>query len=220
VSDSARAPLDLRLEALVRLSARLACGNTGGWREAIDDALRAAPATEVEETILQAYLFVGFPTVLNAFTILRAAGVEPPPPRDDPSAGDRVRLGEALCRRVYGTTYERLRSRISELHPALDRWMVEEGYGKTLSRPGLAAADRELCAVGLLAAGGHVPQLRSHLRGALHMGAPPEAVSEALAIGIEAAAGEDRSGAPEAGTLLGVWDDVRGRAETSGCSSI
>jgi 4-carboxymuconolactone decarboxylase len=212
-------PLDVRLQALVRLSARLSCRNAEGWREAIDDALRAAPATDVEETILQAYLFVGFPTVLNAFTALRAAGVEPPPPRDDPSLADRGRVGEALCRRVYGTTYERLRSRIAKLHPDLDRWMVEEGYGKTLSRAGLAAADRELCAVGLLAAGGHVPQLRSHLRGALHMGAPPDAVSEALAIGIEAAAGESRSTAPEAGTLLDLWDEVRGRAETSGCSS-
>ena len=78
--------------------------------------------------------------------------------------------GEATCAAVYGTMYERLRANIRELHPALDEWMITEGYGKVLSRPGLDLARRELCIVAACAARGQDRQLHSHLHGALNVG--------------------------------------------------
>ncbi|MFN2432153.1 MAG: carboxymuconolactone decarboxylase family protein [Gemmatimonadota bacterium] len=81
--------------------------------------------------------------------------------------------GEELCARVYGERYPRLRARMRELHPALDEWMVVEGYGKTLSRPGLSPAAREICAVAALAARGAARQLEAHLRGATAVGLEP-----------------------------------------------
>jgi alkylhydroperoxidase/carboxymuconolactone decarboxylase family protein YurZ len=86
--------------------------------------------------------------------------------------------GERLCRRVYGPAYPRLRTRLRELSPALDEWAVVEGYGRTLSRPGLDAAARELCAVAALAALGVVRQLEAHVEGARRLG-----VDEALVVG-------------------------------------
>jgi alkylhydroperoxidase/carboxymuconolactone decarboxylase family protein YurZ len=53
---------------------------------------------------------------------------------------------------VYGGMYERLRANVRELHPSLDAWMIVEGYGKVLSRPGLDLARRELCIVSACAA--------------------------------------------------------------------
>ena len=88
--------------------------------------------------------------------------------------------------------------------------MVEEGYGKVLSRPPMGEITRELCIVSLLGAAGHDRQLHSHLLGALNVGAPPESVEEALEVGLARTAegaGGDR--------LRALWRRVRG----SGCSS-
>ena len=58
--------------------------------------------------------------------------------------------------------------------------MVTEGYGKVLGRAGLDLATRELCIVALLAPQDAGPQLYSHLRGALNVGAAPEDVDETV----------------------------------------
>src|SRR5947199_4149212 len=66
--------------------------------------------------------------------------------------------------------YSRLRYNIRALHPLLDHWMISEGYGKVLSRPGLDLARRELCIVAACASTGQDRQLHSHLHGALNVG--------------------------------------------------
>ncbi len=162
----------------------------------------------MEETLLQAHLFVGFPVVLNAFIVWAGeagrAG-ESSPPEDS----DRRSAGRALCRSVYGKAYEKLRENVRSLSPDLDRWMVEDGYGKTLSRPGLSIEVRELCIVALLAASGHDRQLRAHLFGALNVGARPEQVEAALTEGISMAedAGSCRDYDPT--RLMAIWEDVQ-----------
>ena len=71
---------------------------------------------------------------------------------------------------VYGDNYEKLRQNIRELHPALDEWMIVDGYGKVLSRAGLDLRTRELCVVAACAVAGQQRQLHSHLHGALNAG--------------------------------------------------
>src|SRR5205814_7161135 len=93
----------------------------------------------------------------------------------------------ALCRRVYGAGYARLLPAVRALHPDLAVWMVEQGYGRVLARPGLAVLDRELITVAALAALGWERQLVSHVLGAARVGATAAAVREALAIGARAA---------------------------------
>ena len=88
--------------------------------------------------------------------------------------------GEATCATVYGPFYERLRENIRALHPALDSWMIVEGYGKVLSRPALDLARRELCIVAACAASRQDRQLHSHLHGALHAGASKAAITDTL----------------------------------------
>src|SRR5207249_3289936 len=61
--------------------------------------------------------------------------------------------------------------------------MIEQGYGRVLSRGGLGAATRELVAVAVLAASGWERQLVSHLLGAARLGAPRAAIRGALAAG-------------------------------------
>lgn len=160
---------------------------------------------EVEEAILQAYLFAGYPRAINALTVWRrVSGAAAPSPLPDDWDGFEAR-GVELCRRIYGTAYERLRQNVGRLHLDLDRWMVIEGYGKVLGRPGLDLKRREMCAVAALAALGVRPQLRAHVLGALNVGASPEEVDEWVGwlAGILPA--------ERYALLAAIWEDIRSR---------
>ena len=171
------APLEASLRHLVRIAGAIAGSPEGQVRTVMSDALDSVDPVAVEEIILQSYLFAGFPRALNAARAWRAAS-ERPAPADDSEAQianlDMWReLGERTCRIVYGDSYERLRENVRELHPALDEWMIVDGYGKVLSRPGVDLKTRELCVVAACAVAGQQRQLHSHLHGALNAGATP-----------------------------------------------
>ncbi len=196
-------------EALWRLAAALTLEDEEAWRLSLRAASRVRPAVEIDEVLLQSHLFIGFPAVLNAFIVWREE--EPRSPTVETSDGPDPRIaGEALCRLVYGRAYDRLRDNVRRLHPDLDRWMVEHGYGKTLSRPALAAPMRELCIVAQLTAAGSERQLHSHLRGALNVGATVDEVEAALRVGLEAA---DRAGrgAAHGERVRALWQAVRSK---------
>jgi 4-carboxymuconolactone decarboxylase len=170
--------------ALIRLAAMIAAGSEADIRTELARAFADTREKWIEEVILQSYLFAGFPRTLNAAREWRRVSGRPAPVADD---GERLdlaeewqRLGEQTCATVYGPFYERLRRNIRELHPALDAWMIVEGYGKVLSRPGLDLARRELCIVAACAASRQERQLHSHLHGALHAGASAAAITDTL----------------------------------------
>jgi len=177
---------------LVALSAALAAGDETGIRGALEAAGEAATAEEVEEAILQSYLFLGYPAALRAFSLWRELGGAEAP---EPAPGDRdawTRRGEEVCRVVYGEQYSALRENVRALHPDMERWMITEGYGKVLGRPGLELRVRELCIVAILAVVAADVQLFSHLRGALNAGAGPEEVDEAIRVAAGYATDEAR----------------------------
>ena len=166
--------------SLVTVSAALASGAEESLRLALADAALAAGPAEVEEALLQSYLFLGYPAALAALAQWRKVG---PAAAGGASPDDWpgwARRGAELCGRVYSTRYREVRDNIRRLHPDMERWMVVEGYGKVLSRPGLAPLVREYCIVALLAVSGARPQLYSHLRGALNLGASAGALAETL----------------------------------------
>lgn len=176
--------LDDEHVALVRLAAIIAAGDEAAVRTAVARAAADTRPEWVEEVILQSYLFAGFPRALNAAREWRKASGRAAPIEDEGERigdiGDWAARGEATCALVYGPFYERLRRNIRALHPALDSWMVVDGYGKVLSRPQLDLRRRELCVVAACAAAGQDRQLHSHLHGALHAGSSPEEVAEVL----------------------------------------
>lgn len=175
--------LDDETAALVHLAAVLAGGSEQQMRQALTAVVGAVRTVWVEEVILQTYLFAGFPRALNSAREWRRISGVSAPERDDYAIDDpalRQSQGEATCSTVYGRFYDRLRVNIHDLHPALDRWMVEEGYGKVLSRAPLDLARRELCVMAACAIAKQDRQLHSHLHGALHAGASETTVSSAL----------------------------------------
>lgn len=194
--------------ALVRVSAALATRDPERIDEALALARGAIESTAVEETLLQSYLFLGYPAALDAIGRWRALGAAPPPTAAPEDWASWAMRGEEVCERVYGAQYARLRDNVRELHPDLERWMVVEGYGKVLGRRGLSLDARELCIAALLAVLDAPRQLYSHLRGAVNVGATSAGVAAALAIAEEYMAEETR------GRAYAVWADVRTR--TSG----
>jgi len=172
------------MRALVRIAAAVASTPIAFTRRVMVEAVDVAPVVAVEEVLLQSYLFAGFPRALNAMRAWREVSGTHAPVVDqavgDATAVDMVRLGEQTCRKVYGHKYDALRQSVSRLHPALDAWMVTDGYGEVLSRPGLSLAERELCIVAACAASEQIPQLKSHLRGARNCGATIEDLAQTL----------------------------------------
>src|SRR5438270_1955608 len=169
------APLESGVRHLVRIAGAIAGSPEGQMRSTMSDAIDEVDPDAVEEIILQSYLFAGFPRALNAARAWRAVSGRAAPADDKKgTAKDLARWraqGEETCAIVYGDHYEKLRRNIRDLHPALDEWMIVDGYGKVLSRDGVDLRTRELCVVAACAVSGQQRQLHSHLRGALNAGA-------------------------------------------------
>ncbi len=179
--------LDEATSAIVWLAAEIAAGSEGDIRSAMIRTAASGVRPEwVEELILQSYLFAGFPRTLNAMREWRRASGRQPPADDEGTGFERAdewhARGERTCAIVYGPMYKRLRVNIGQLHPALDSWMIVDGYGKVLSRPALDLMRRELCIVSVCAAADQERQLHSHLHGALHSGATREQLESVLQI--------------------------------------
>lgn len=136
---------------------------------------------EFYEMVLQSHLFLGFPRMLIAAEhladqfegISMSSVTEPVTPNESQAWFEN---GLTLCRRVYGASFDPLRTHVEAVAPEVFRWMIIEGYGKVLSRPGVSAIDRELAIVACLIIENRPKQLHSHMRGALNVGADPALV--------------------------------------------
>ncbi len=199
---SERAALSPARAALVALSAALATRDDYAILTAIRWAATEADPVAVEEALLQSHLFLGFPPALEALVLWReVTGRAAAEEREETHEGWESR-GAEVCARVYGRNYEKLRRNVALLHPDLDRWMVEGGYGRVIGRPGLDLATRELCIAALLAVQDSPRQLHSHLRGALNAGASPTEVTAAVDIA------RGFLDPPRAGRVLELWEKV------------
>jgi 4-carboxymuconolactone decarboxylase len=163
-------------------------------------AVKRAGARRVaaEETALMLMLYAGYPAALEGLRVLNEAwpGRAKATRHGTPAAWRR--RGEALCRRVYGPAYAKLLPAVRALHPDMATWMVEHGYGRVLSRPGLSAKDRELVTLAALSSLGWERQLVSHLLGALRVGATPREVEAALLAGLRHSSDAVRAAGNEA----------------------
>ncbi len=178
-------------EVAARLAAAKAAGAEAAW---------------LDELALMTVLFAGFPRALVVTRLVRR--LVPVARGEDATDYGRWQewraRGEATCRAVYGDHYEKLRPHVAELHPALDAWVIIDGYGRTLGRPALDMPRRELCAIAMLIPQRVPRQLHSHLRGALNVGASRAAIEAALDLASrDALVPKDRMA-----TARRLWQDI------------
>lgn len=170
-------PIPPLLRLLPPVTSAIARGDEAGTARAAKRAKRGGVGAEaIFEAALQTYLFAGYPRGISGLAaVARAIGKADKPLTKGTLAGWKKR-GIKLCRRIYAASTDRMLANMRALHPALAEWIVWEGYGKVLSRPGLKAAAREACACASLSALQAWPQLESHARGALRVGLPVAAL--------------------------------------------
>jgi len=130
----------------------------------------------IYETVLQSYLFLGFPRMIEASLVYNKVYGDIENNEDirkisEIEAENWYEDGIKLCRMVYGKNFEKLKKRFLSVSPELFRWMVLEGYGKVLSRPGMNRIERELAEVAALIVDKRERQLVSHILGSLNVGA-------------------------------------------------
>lgn len=144
------------------------------WSGPLDRGLR--------EAVFMVHLFAGMPRQVEAYEVLdRAGGLGPLEPDEATGEGDQVERGRALFGLIYGQNQAAVEARLHGFHPDFGRFILGHAYGRVLARPGLTPRQRELLAVGALAALGQERQLASHARGAVHAGASKDEVEAALA---------------------------------------
>lgn len=131
---------------------------------------------ELYELTLQGYLFLGFPAAIEAFGALDGFSQISPKKRER-STSARVKKGRRVCRLIYREKFPALMQNLRQKSPHLADWIIEEGYGKVLSRPGASLRLRELFSASLLAASGFPRQLFAHLRALAEMGEKPEGLA-------------------------------------------
>lgn len=171
---------------LARLAAASVRGDAPSVLAAARDALAAGCAEdEVREALRMVHLFAGFPRALDACASAAPALGRPrpePEPADEGAAHRAFReRGRRLFDRVYGPDAPKVHERLVALDPELTAWVLEDAYGRVLSREALPPAQRERLAVVLLASQGLRNQLSGHVRGALRCGATPAEVEASLA---------------------------------------
>lgn len=197
------------IRSLVRLSAALSAGLSGAedsrLAALLEDAGQRAGDGAVDEVLLQSHLFLGYPVALNALAVWRRLRDRPPAPGVDEDPAKWADRGARVCRTIYGGQYPKLRKNVRDLHPDMERWMVADGYGRVMGRPGLSLETRELCVVAMLFGLPAERQLHSHLRGALNAGVDPADVEATLEIAGEMV-GEEHARAAAA-----VWQRVKAR---------
>jgi alkylhydroperoxidase/carboxymuconolactone decarboxylase family protein YurZ len=178
-----------REETLVTLAVHAARPE---YRDLLQSGLEAARTkgnvsrSEIYEAFLQQYLFVGFPSALEAMKALGRAWPDEADIRQHrelTSYTGFLERGQELYAKIYSKNAGVVRDEMMRLSPDLAAWAVIEGYGKTLSREGLDVLTRELCIVGILTQLGWQRQLFSHIMGALNVGASKEQVKAAITIG-------------------------------------
>ncbi|MBL8765905.1 MAG: carboxymuconolactone decarboxylase family protein [Planctomycetes bacterium] len=178
-----------RIGAPAGLGAALAAAATGrhdAQREIVVACVELGVPTEaLVEGALMTHLFAGFPRAIEAFAVVEDAVLRSgrswprvAEPERAPTDASRLDDGWSAFARIYGAQADRVRARLAAFAPAFERAVLEDAYGRVLSRPGLDARTRELMSVCALTALDLPRQLHSHLKGALACGATVDDLTE------------------------------------------
>jgi len=122
---------------------------------------------KIYETLLQTYLFAGFPNALISLNILQDIIPAKNTTKKTINNSQILSKGEKTCRKIYGSKFDKLISNINSFSPELSEWLITEGYGKVISRKVLSLKERELSIISILSCQKYESQLYSHINGAI-----------------------------------------------------
>jgi len=119
------------------------------------------------ESLLQNYLFIGYPSAMISLKILKEYYPKLENVLQESWDLNKYReRGTKNCKKIYGRKFDKLISNVKNFSPELSDWLLLEGYGKVMGRKGLSLKQRELNNVSVLTALKFGDQLYSHINGA------------------------------------------------------
>ena len=171
---------------MITLSTLIVLAREPQLRRHLGNALHIGLTPEqIVELIIHDTWYGGAPAGLNALALCKAVfaerGIAFTPPRVHDTTEDPDRLferGAQLRRQYLGDQSAARPAPPTEAERAFNRITGEYYWGATWTRPGLDLPSRCLCTMTCLAALGREGPLRSHIRGALHIGFTQEQVIE------------------------------------------
>ena len=133
------------------------------------------------ESLLQNYLFAGYPSALISLKILKKYFPEKEYTKSESwNLNKFIERGTKNCKRIYGRKFNKLISSVKTFSPELSDWLLLEGYGKVLGRQGLSLKKRELNIIAVLVVLGFEDQLYSHINGAIRINASIDQVTRVI----------------------------------------
>ncbi len=169
------------------LTAALAARDDASFLLIAREAVSAGvDARTVSEIILQSHLFLGYPAMIEGMRLftesagLRSGSDGLPCAYDAEQCRRWHAEGMKKIRKLYGGQFTRLVEHINAFSPQVLTWMINDGYGRVLSRPGASFQLRELATVATLTVTGYTNQLGAHVRGTLNLGLAPSLVVDTI----------------------------------------
>jgi 4-carboxymuconolactone decarboxylase len=99
----------------------------------------------------------------------------------EPIPSERRRRGREMLAQVDGEAGVEVVERLAKDFPDFAGYVLEYPFGDIYARPGLGLREREIAVVAALTAMGNAaPQLRVHLKAALHVGCTPREIVEVV----------------------------------------
>ncbi len=96
-------------------------------------------------------------------------------------ADARTQRGLKILKRVHGQAGADVLEKLAETAPALSEFVIAFAFGDIYARPQLSLRERQIATVASLASLGHaLPQLKSHINGALNLGITKTEIVELL----------------------------------------
>lgn len=94
---------------------------------------------------------------------------------------DKHAQGLATLEKLFGPTGKQIAEALDDIAPDMGRYLTENVYGDILARPGLDLKTRQLATVAALTALGYAkPHLKTHIGGALNVGASAKEIVEII----------------------------------------
>ncbi|MBI4233865.1 MAG: carboxymuconolactone decarboxylase family protein [Chloroflexi bacterium] len=189
----ARPQVDIKHRSLTTISALTVLGRGPQLKGHIRNGLNLGiSTTEMVEALTHLLIYGGLPASLNALQLAREVFEEKPEwlasaPRELPTPRpatleERIQRGNEIRRQLWGEGGVRWAAAAAvELAPEVIALLHGYFFGEIWARPGLDLKSRLVCALSALTVLGREPQLKNHIRAALHVGFTREQVVELLA---------------------------------------
>lgn len=202
--EEANKALSAREQAIVAVASYTGRGDLEHLKPALSQALESGMTiNEVNEVLIHAYAYSGFPRSLRAIQTFmqvvderKAKGKNDVTGREATSVNDgrsRYERGRDVLAQISGASAEAPKAGYAVFAPTVERFLKEHLFADLFERDLLTYRERELTTVSILAGvGGVEPMAYSHMSICLNLGVTPQQLSALLNI-IEMNLGKDSS---------------------------